>query len=68
MVPPFDIFCLDSKGQLLWKGSAETLAQARLQVKQLMVSKPSDYVIFSQNTGNRTTVRFADIQETQQTS
>ena len=57
MFPPFDIFRVESDGHLLWQGTAETLALARLRVKILSVSKDSDYVIYSQQTGHKTVVR-----------
>jgi hypothetical protein len=33
MIPPFDIFLVDSDGQLVRKGTVETLDVARLRVK-----------------------------------
>ena len=56
MIPPFDIFRLDSTGQLVWQSSAETLALAQQRIASLMASLPSDYVIFSQKTGRKTVV------------
>jgi hypothetical protein len=56
MFPPFDIFRVESDGHLVWQGTAETLALARLRVKILSVSNDSDYVIYSQQTGHKTVV------------
>ncbi len=52
MIPPFDIFLVGSDGQLVRKGTAETLDVARLRIKILMDSEPGDYVIYSQQTGH----------------
>lgn len=57
MVPPFDIFRVEADGRLLWKDTAETFDLARLLIKILMGSHPSDYVIYSQETEHRTIVK-----------
>jgi hypothetical protein len=57
MVPPFDIFRVESDGHLAWKDTAETLDLARLRIKILAVSEGGDYVIYSQETGHKTVVR-----------
>lgn len=56
MVPPFDIFRMEQTGHLVWQETAETLDLAKLRIKTLMASQPSDYVIYSQKTGNKTVV------------
>jgi hypothetical protein len=62
MLPAFDIFRVESDGQLLWQDTAETLALARLRVKLLSVTKRADYVIYSQQTGHKSIVRQVDAQ------
>jgi hypothetical protein len=57
MLPPLDIFRVESDGHLLWKAAAETLDAARRRIKILMASEPADYVIYSQQTGHKTLVR-----------
>ncbi len=52
MIPPFDIFLVRDDGQLVRKGTAETLDVARLRIKVLMTSEPGDYVIYSQQTSH----------------
>jgi hypothetical protein len=44
MVPPFDIFRVESDGHLVWKDTAETIDLARLRIKILMLAQPADYV------------------------
>jgi len=39
MIPPFDIFLVGSDGQLVRKGTVETLDVARLRIKVLMASE-----------------------------
>jgi hypothetical protein len=57
MVPPFDIFRVESDGHLVWRDTAETLDLARLRIKILMLAQPADYVIYSQRTGHKTVIR-----------
>jgi hypothetical protein len=57
MVPPFDIFRVESDGHLVWRDTAKNMDLARLRVKILMTSEPADYVIYSQHTGHKTVVR-----------
>jgi hypothetical protein len=57
MIPPFDIFRVGSDGQLVRKGTAETLDVAKLRIKILMASEPGDYVIYSQQTSHHTLVK-----------
>jgi hypothetical protein len=42
MLPAFDIFRVETDGQLVWKGTADTLDLARLRIKILMLSQPGD--------------------------
>ena len=57
MIAPLDIFVVQKDGSLLWKGTAENFEVAKLSVQTLMVSTPGDYVIYSQTTGNKTTIK-----------
>ncbi len=58
MIPPFDIFLVDSEdGQLVRKGTVKTLDVARLRIKILMASEPGDYVIYSQQTSHHVVVK-----------
>ena len=57
MLPPFDIFRVETDGHIVWKDTAETLDLARLRIKILMVSQPGDFVIYSQKTGHTTVVK-----------
>jgi hypothetical protein len=62
MFPPFDIFRVESDGQLLWQESAQTLALARSRVSVLRLAKRADYVIYSQQSGHSSVVRQNDSQ------
>ena len=57
MIPPIDIFRLDSDGQLIWRASASSGEAAQRRVKILMDSEPADYLIYSHETGHKTFVR-----------
>jgi len=43
MPRPLDIFKLENDGSIVWKGTAETLAIAKLSVKTLAETSPGDY-------------------------
>jgi hypothetical protein len=49
--PPFDIFRVDTDGQLVWKETAETVDLAKLRIEFLMVADSASYVIFNPLTG-----------------
>jgi hypothetical protein len=56
MVPPFDIFRVKD-GSPLWAESVQTLDEAKARVQQLGVSQPGEYLIYSQKTGNKTSIK-----------
>jgi hypothetical protein len=49
--PPFDIFRVDTDGQLVWKETAETVDLAKRRIDHLMVADSASYVIFNPLTG-----------------
>jgi hypothetical protein len=53
MIPPFDIFRVETDAGLMWQAIAESLDVARLKVKMLMDDQPGDYVICTQHTGHK---------------
>ncbi|HEY4815923.1 MAG TPA: hypothetical protein VIH67_00735 [Candidatus Acidoferrum sp.] len=55
--PHLDIFRVENDGQLIWRAAAETLEAAHRRVKILMASEPGDYIIYCQETGDKTLVR-----------
>jgi hypothetical protein len=57
MVPPYDIFRVESDGHLEWRDTGTTFELARLRIKILMVTEPGDYVIYSQDTGHKTVIK-----------
>ncbi len=56
MFPTFDVFQLDSKGQVLWKGFGESFTAAKATTHKLMVATPGDYLIVDQSTGQKVVV------------
>jgi hypothetical protein len=56
MIAPFDIF-KDKQGSLIWCGTAATLEEAQAKVRDLAASEKTEYVIFSQKTGNRLVIQ-----------
>ena len=56
MIAPLDIFHIELGGRLIWKACADNLPAAQHRIALFMVSEPGDYMIFSQQTGNKTVV------------
>jgi len=57
MIAPLDVFKVEKDGKLRWLEAAETLEQAKSRIEALGASSPGEYVIYSQKTGNKTTVK-----------
>lgn len=56
MIPPFDIFKVVD-GHLLWVEAVPTLDRAKGRVQELMPVRPAQYVIYSQRTGNKISLK-----------
>ena len=56
MIAPFDIF-KDKEGTLMWCGTAMTLDEAKAKVRAMAATEKTEYVIFSQKTGNRLVIQ-----------
>jgi hypothetical protein len=54
MLEPMDIFKMREDGTFLWKGAAQNLDLAKSKVKQLAITAPGPYMIYSQITGEKT--------------
>lgn len=57
MIPPFDIFRIDGPRSILWIEAAHELEAAKARVRELMKREPAVYMIHSQKTGNRITIK-----------
>jgi hypothetical protein len=53
VIPPLDVFKKE-RGTYIWKGIAESLALAKAKTEEL---GPGEYMIFSQETGNKIIVK-----------
>ena len=56
MFAPLDIFKMEN-GTYVWKAAAETFELATSKVKQLATTAPGNYMIFSQDTGDKTVIK-----------
>jgi hypothetical protein len=56
MLPPFDIFKMESSG-LRWMEAVADLERAEARVKVLAASSPGEYVILNQNTGEKISIK-----------
>jgi endo-1,4-beta-mannosidase len=54
MLPPFDIFRLNDKGELIWCLATATLDEAMTKVQQL---SEAEFVIVNQNTQEKIAVK-----------
>jgi len=57
MIAPFDIFKTNQDGSLLWRGEATDLDDAKIRAQKLARLEKTEYIIFSQRTGNRIVVK-----------
>lgn len=53
--PAFDIFQLEDSG-VLWLGSADTIEDAKEQVRQMAARVPGRYMLFDQKTGTKVVI------------
>jgi len=51
--PPFDIFRAEDEGNLLWRGTAASIDEAKALVHEWAKLTPGEYVIVSLATGSR---------------
>jgi CheY-like chemotaxis protein len=56
MIPPFDIFKVESSG-LHWMEAAADLERAETRVKVLAASSPGEYIIRNQETGEKISIK-----------
>jgi hypothetical protein len=57
VIPPFDIFRVDEPGGTLWIEAVAELDAAKARVTALMQTTPCEYLIFSQKTGNKISIK-----------
>ena len=53
MIASFDIFKVEAPGRVLWLEAQQEFEVAKARVRNLMVTSPAEYVIYSQRTGNK---------------
>jgi hypothetical protein len=56
MIPPFDIFKVESSS-LRWMEVAADLERAKARVKVLAASSPGEYIILNQSTGEKISIK-----------
>ena len=60
MITPFDIFRFDTSNEMLWIEALADLEMAEARVGELMQAKPCEYLIFSQKTGHKISIKPTD--------
>ena len=61
MLPPFDIFRAEPDRQVLWLEAAPDLVHARERVQAWIAETPAEYIILSQQTGNKIVLNQSNI-------
>lgn len=57
MIPPFDIFRMETGGAHLWLESAPNLENAKTRIRELAAHLPGEYMVLSQKTGNKLVIK-----------
>jgi hypothetical protein len=60
MVASFDIFRVDTHGDMLWVEAVAEFEGAKQRVAELMLAAPCEYLIFCQKTGHKTSIKPSD--------
>ena len=60
MITPFDILGFDISNEMLWIEAAADLGIAKARVAALMQAKPCEYLIFSQKTSHKISIKSTD--------
>jgi hypothetical protein len=53
MIPPFDLFRVETDGSVKWVGVCADLEAAKVRVRNLSMRFPGEYFIFSQKSERR---------------
>ena len=51
-----DIFCMESDGGYLWRGTASTFEEATQRVRELVKTAPGDYLAVNLQSGEKVTI------------
>lgn len=57
MIPPFDVLRVEPDGHPRWLEACSSLDQAKTRVQHYMQLHAAEYVIFSQKTGNKISIK-----------
>jgi hypothetical protein len=60
VITPFDFFGFDISNEMLWIEAVADLDIAKARVTALMQAKPCEYLIFSQKTGQKISIKPTD--------
>jgi hypothetical protein len=56
MEAPFDIFRAESDGNIMWRGAATTLDEAKKRVQEFAKNSPAEYIVINLQTGLKVTI------------
>jgi hypothetical protein len=63
MESPFDVFRTETNGQMIWRGAAASLEEAKARVQEFAKSCPGDYMIANLRSGLRITIAVSSREE-----
>jgi hypothetical protein len=61
MASQFDIFLTEDGGSVLWRGTAETLEEAKAVVQKSAARSPGAYVVVNLQTGKKLVIHSNDL-------
>ena len=66
MIPPFEVFQSETDGNVLWRGTAATLEDAKARIRELAAEDPGEFIIMSRRTGHKLIVRSRELDSIQE--
>jgi hypothetical protein len=66
MIPPFEVFQSEADGNVLWRGTAATLEDAKARIRELAAEAPGDFIIMSRRTGHKLIIQSKELGSVQE--
>jgi hypothetical protein len=57
MIPPFEVFQTEADGNVLWRGTAATMEDAKARIRELAAENPGEFIVMSRRTGQKLIVQ-----------
>ncbi len=53
MLPPFEVFLSEPDGNVLWRGTAASMDEAKARIRDLAKETPGYFIVMSRRTGHK---------------